>query len=138
MDVIFKYELSDTIKMPIKSVIVTDNNLYLVSGLSNESKYDIDSSKIKSTIEKYADKINNIKNKELPSLPILDGYNNSIEFKYNNKKYNYEFRNLDFYSKEEIDENEYLSLVFEFLIEIDDELESQVKEVEKYFVLDDE
>lgn len=140
-NIIFMYTLKDAWSMPIKSVIVTNedgDNLYLISNYDEEKKCHINCEKISSIIIKYLDKFDKIKNKELPKQFIMDGYINTIDFKVNNKWYNYEFNNLGFYSEDDINKNEYLSLIFGLLIDLDDELEDQVKEVEKYFILLDE
>ncbi len=140
-NVIFKYELKDSYTKPIKSVIVTGDskeNLYLVSESREEKKYHIDLDKVFSILNKHINILDNINDKELPHLSTMDGYINTIDFKVKDKWYNYEFINLGYYSKEDIDSNNCLSAIFGLLIELDDELESQVQEVENYFVLTDE
>jgi hypothetical protein len=53
----------------------------------------------------------------------------------NDKLYNYDFSNLAFYEDEDIDNNKELTIIFNFLLELNNELTKQNKEIEKYFVL---
>lgn len=137
-NIVFKYELKDAWERIIKSVIVINDskdNLYLYSDILKGKKYHIDINKIKPILKKYVVKL---KDDELPELFINDGFINTIDFKVNDKWYNYKYYNLGYYSKEDIDSNNNLSLIFKFLIELDDELEEQVSEVGNYFVLIDD
>lgn len=132
-NIIFKYELLDAWRKPIKSIIVTSDskdNLYLYS--EEEKKYHIDESKVLTILK---NSIKNIKTEgALPFIPVMDGYKNSIDFKVDGKWYNYEITNLGYYSKDEIDGNEFLSWIVELLIEVDDELERQVPMVANCFI----
>ena len=79
-----------------------------------EKLENLNNTKIKDIVNKYSKMIDEIKNQTLPNLPIMDGDINKFDFKGNDKWYNYSFYNLAYYSKEDLDNNKFLSLLFLF------------------------
>jgi hypothetical protein len=136
-NVIFKYELKEAIGMTIKGLtIFNDNCIYLIPGhFEKPIKHSLDDNNIIEILNKYAKKIDEVKEQPLPDLLIMDGNINKFDFKVNNKWYNYKFYNLGYYSKDDIDNNEFLSLFFDLLDELHDELKKQNSEFVKYFNL---
>lgn len=136
-NIIFKYALKNSFNFPLSELCVTNDekdNLHLIKD-DDEKVSTINTKVINTILEKYENKFKEAIKEEIPNAHVLDGYINTIDFKANDKWYNLKFNNLGYYSDEEIDKSEYLSLVFDLLDDLYDELESQVKEVKDYFVL---
>lgn len=137
--IIFRYELKDAFERELKSVIITDDNkLHLDTELLTEIERPIEVDNINKIIKKYSNKINEITDRSLPVLPMLDGYINTIDYKEDNKLNNLRISCLDYYSIEDIKGNKYLSTIFDYLKEIYDELSKQEPEVEKYFIFSED
>ena len=138
-NIIFKYALKNSFNFPLSELCVTNDEKYnLLLTKEDCEKVEtmtIDTKAINTILEKYENKFKEAIKEEIPNAHVLDGYINTIDFKANDKWYNLKFTNLGYYSDEEIDKSEYLSLVFDLLNDLYDELESQVKEVKDYFVL---
>ncbi len=134
---IFKYELKLGIMDTLKEVIITsdkENNVYLYSEKKEEKVLTIDTRGIEIILNKYGDKLKKI-DPILPFVGVLDGYQNIIDFKANNKRYNFGWSNLAYYSKEDIDNNESLTIIFNFIDELSEEFNKQNKEINKFFEL---
>ena len=138
-NVILKYDLKDAWERTIKGFTILEDSIYLISGnLENPIKYSLKDNKIKEILNKYSKKIDEIKDQSLPNLPIMDGYINKIDFKANDKWYNFNFYNLGYYSEEDLNSNKFLSLIFELLDNLYDEIQKQVPDIESYFILVDD
>lgn len=138
-NVILKYDLKDAWERTIKGFTILEDSIYLISGnLEKPIKHSLKETKIKDILNKYSKKIDEIKDQSLPNLPIMDGYINKIDFKANDKWYNYNFYNLGYYSEEDLNSNKFLSLIFELLDDLYDEIQKQVSDIECYFILTDD
>lgn len=133
-DILFKYELKDAFGKSIKSVIVTNNSIYLYYD-SKEKKSIFNTKNLVSILNKYSTEFDNIKDQKAPFLAILDGFINEIDFKANDKWYNFNINNLGYYQEEDINNNEFLKNIFSLLDDVYDELKKQNIEIEDYFVL---
>ena len=131
--IIFKYTLNNAWNMPIKSVTVTNDEVYLTDEETSK-KTKIDTNKLESILKQYKDKVDNIKIEELPNPGVMDGYVNEITI-YNKT---YRFDNLIFYSEEDLNENKDLNTIFTFLDELYDLFEQEDKIICDYFVLEDD
>lgn len=140
-NIIFRYEVKNAIGMLGKGLFITtgkDNNVYLYSKYSCDKELKIDTIEIVKILDKYAEKLQPMD--KLPFNNMLDGYINSINFKINNKWYNFEYSNLFAYDDETIDNNKYLNDICSFLLELYNYFESKDKTINEYFTLtlDDE
>ncbi len=133
-DILFKYELKDAFGKSIKSVIVSNDSIYLYSD-SKEKKSIFNTKNLVSILNKYSTEFDNIKDHKAPFLAILDGFINEIVFKANDKWYNFNINNLGYYQEEEINNNEFLKTIFSLLDDVYDELKKQNIEIEDHFVL---
>ena len=136
-NIIFKYEVKNAFGMVEKGLFITSdigNNTYLYAKYSCEKEVSVDVTKVVDILNKYADKMPS--DEELPMSNVLDGFVNEINFKVNNKWYNFKYFNLVYYEPELIDSDESLKIVFDFLNELYDYFESIDKDINKYFVLD--
>ena len=135
-DCIMTYQLLDAWNMPIKSIYVKDNEVIVVS--DRIKKYAFNTLKLTDILTNYTKEYKSINDKVLPLSPVLDGYINKLTFKVNDKEYEIEEANLDFYSDDDVKESKYLNFIIRLYNDIYDELISQIPELENYFVLSDE
>lgn len=137
-NIIFKYEIKNAFGMLEKGFFITTengNNVYLYTAYNCNQELKIDITEIINILNKYAEKL-----QPMAKLPLngylLDGYINSINFKVNNKWYNFKYSNLFAYGQEEIDNNKNLTYLFDFLDELYDYFETSAKAINDYFVLE--
>ncbi len=134
---IFKYELKVGIMDTLKEIIITsdeNNNTYLYSNGKEDKVLTIKIDKLEEILKKHVDKLKDL-DPVLPYVGVLDGYQNIVDFKVNNKRYNFGWSNLAYYSQTDIDNSESLTVIFNFLFDIKVELNEQNKDINKYFTL---
>ncbi len=135
-DYLFKYELKDAWNMPLRGIVISNDNNGILFGCGKKEKnISINIDNINSILNKYIDELESIDLFELPSPGVLDGYTSSFSFKLNDKLYNYDYDNLGFYDDETINSNNNLTTIFNFIKELKEELIKNNEEIEKYFVL---
>lgn len=135
-NIIFRYELKDAIGMLKKGLFITNdngNNVCLYASYEGKEELHIDTTEIINILNKYVDKLQPMD--KLPFSNVLDGYINEINFKINNKWYNFNYSNLFAYDRETINNNENLTNIFGFLNELYNYFDSKDKTINDYFVL---
>ena len=138
MNIIFSYELKNSIGLIIKGIYVTkdgENNLHLVDEDRSEKVSTIKIDKLEEVLKKHEKAYYIVRREKLPLVPVLDGYLNEVYFQVEDMPYRDKVLNLAYYGEEQIKNCKHLEVLLQILDDVYDVLYEENKDIENYFKL---